>query len=97
MNITTLLRLTGGIGVAVLMYIYLPILELLEIVFFLSLAVVWAIVVVDVVLVSFGVIADLGQGISARGSDFVTNMREKTRAAKADLADRVAEVQATEA
>ena len=93
----TPIRLGLGLGIAILMYVYLPVLELLEIAFFLAIGVVWALIVVDVILVSTGLISGLGQGMAERGSRFLHNAKDsvsaKANQVREDLAARVREQQ----
>lgn len=97
MNLTTFLRLSGGVGIAIVMWIYLPVLDLLNLAFLVLLGLFWGLIVVDIALVSSGAIVDLGSGVSAWGTGAVARARAKVKDIKSDLAAKVEDIQAQEA
>lgn len=71
------------------MYIFLPVLDILEIVFILLLGVAWALVVVDIFLTAFGMIQDRSLGLSEAWRSSVEWARQGTKRVRTDLATRV--------
>lgn len=96
MSMSTFLRLGGGIAMAIVMYLYLPMLDIINLVFVMLIGLVWLLIVVDVALVGFGVVGDLTQGISAWGATALVATQNRVKAAKEDLATRVEEIRAEE-
>lgn len=95
MNADILFRLFGGLAIAITLYLLLPVLDLLEVAFYLVLGVIWAAVVVDLSFLAFGLIGSMGEGVVSWGQRGINSVREKASAVRDDLAARVQEHQAT--
>lgn len=93
MNTETFIRISAGVGVAITLYVLLPVLDLLEISFYLMMGVVWAAVVVDLCLLSLGLIGSMGQGIVAWSQETLRSAKDRTSRMKDDLAARVKDFQ----
>lgn len=89
MTADVMFRLFGGLAIAITLYILLPVLDLLEIAFYLALGVIWGAVVVDLVFLSIGLIGSMGEGVVAWSQGAIRGAQSKVQNIKADLASRV--------
>lgn len=93
MSLNTFLKMTGGIGFLLITYFYLPILQGIEVLFWLVISAVWGFVLIDLVLMVFGVIPDITNGISATTASWLEKFRSRTHDIKEDLRNRVDAIQ----
>ena len=93
MSLTTFLKLTGGIGTLVVMWIYLPMMQLIEITFYMLIGLFWLVLAGEMVYQIFNASYDVSQGLYSKGSVWANKGKDAAASVVTDVKAKVQDIQ----